>query len=98
MAVSPPLTADEAARFALEVPEWQLLEGRPTRTFEFPDFKTALAWVNLVGALAESEGHHPDIHLSWGQVRLVLWTYKVTGLTENDFILAAKCDALAKRS
>ena len=64
------------------------------RTFSFPDFKQALAFVNRVGALAEEQGHHPDIALAWGKVEIVLWTHAAKGLTESDFIMAAKIDAL----
>jgi 4a-hydroxytetrahydrobiopterin dehydratase len=60
----------------------------------FPDFATALAFVNRVGALAEEEGHHPDIDLAWGKVRITLWTHKIDGLSRSDFVLAAKIDQL----
>ena len=63
-----------------------------TRTLAFPDFKTALDFVNVVGELAEQQAHHPDIHLAWGKVKIELWTHKINGLTESDFILAAKID------
>ncbi len=64
------------------------------RDFEFPNFREALDFTNRVGDLAEEQGHHPDISLSWGKVRLSLWTHKINGLTESDFVLAAKIDAL----
>jgi 4a-hydroxytetrahydrobiopterin dehydratase len=64
------------------------------RDFTFPDFKTALNFVNDVGAIAEEQGHHPDLHLGWGKVKIVIWTHKIDGLTESDFILAAKIDQL----
>ena len=67
-----------------------------TKTFTFPDFKSALAFVDRVGALAEQQGHHPDVCLSWGKVRLDVWTHKINGLTESDFVLAAKCDRLPR--
>ncbi len=66
------------------------------RTFTFPDFKQALTFVNKVGDLAEREGHHPDIYLAWGMVRIEIWTHKINGLTESDFVLAAKIDRLAR--
>lgn len=66
------------------------------KDYRFPDFAQALAFVNRVGALAEAEGHHPDIELSWGLARIKLWTHKVSGLTESDFILAAKIDTLPR--
>jgi 4a-hydroxytetrahydrobiopterin dehydratase len=62
--------------------------------FDFPDFKTALDFVNKVGAIAEEQGHHPDIGLSWGGVEIVIYTHKINGLTESDFILAAKIDQI----
>ncbi|NLK43381.1 MAG: 4a-hydroxytetrahydrobiopterin dehydratase [Tissierellia bacterium] len=64
------------------------------KTYKFKDFKAGLDFVNKVGALAEEEGHHPDIFLSWGRVVLKLWTHKIKGLHENDFILAAKVDEI----
>jgi 4a-hydroxytetrahydrobiopterin dehydratase len=67
------------------------------REFEFPDFKTALDFVNRVGALAEEEGHHPDLCLSWGKVEAKIWTHKIEGLTESDFILASKIDLLHQK-
>ena len=67
-------------------------EQQLEKTYTFQDFKEALAFTNRLGAIAESEGHHPDIHLAWGKVHLVIWTHKIDGLTESDFILAAKAD------
>lgn len=64
------------------------------KEFTFKDFKEALAFTNKVGAIAEEEGHHPDIFLSWGKVKIVLWTHAIGGLSENDFIVAAKFDTL----
>ena len=63
-------------------------------TFAFGDFREALAFVNKVGEIAESEGHHPDILLAWGKAEITIWTHKINGLTESDFILAAKIDKL----
>lgn len=73
-----------------KVSNWHHLE----KEYSFPDFKSGLAFVNKVGELAEQEGHHPDIHLGWGKVRIVLWTHAINGLSENDFVLAAKCDEI----
>jgi 4a-hydroxytetrahydrobiopterin dehydratase len=64
------------------------------KEFRFPNFATALAYVNRVGELAEAQNHHPDIALAWGKVRVTIWTHKIDGLTESDFVFAAKCDAL----
>jgi len=65
------------------------------KEYRFPDFAEALAFTNRVGAIAEAQGHHPDIYLSWGKVRLEIWTHKIDGLTESDFVLAAKADAVS---
>ena len=64
------------------------------KEFTFKDFREALVFTNEVGELAESQGHHPDIYLTWGRVKLSIWTHKIDGLTESDFVLAAKVDAL----
>ncbi len=74
---------------------WRIVnEHHLRKKYEFRDFKQALAFVNRIGVLAEEMGHHPDISLSWGLVTLVIFTHKVNGLTENDFILAAKADRI----
>lgn len=91
----PPLTADEIRPLAAEVPEWAVVDDHHIqREFGFPDFRQALDFTVRVGELAESEGHHPDIHLAWGKVLVQTWTHKIDGLTESDFILAAKIDRL----
>ena len=74
---------------------WSIADGKLTAEFTFPDFLTALKFTNTVGALAEAEEHHPDIHLAWGKVGIVTWTHSVGGLSENDFILAAKIQEIA---
>ena len=91
----PPLTENEAVVFAREVPDWTLTQGSTwiERRFTFADFVGALDFVNKIGALAEEEGHHPDIAFGWGYVNVSLQTHKIKGLHENDFILAAKIDA-----
>jgi len=74
---------------------WEVInEHHLAKEFTFPDFAAALAYVNRVGALAEDQGHHPDLHLAWGRVRVEIWTHKIDGLTESDFIFAARSDAL----
>jgi 4a-hydroxytetrahydrobiopterin dehydratase len=76
---------------------WQIIDDlRLEREFTFKDFREALAFVNRVGRLAEEEGHHPEMILNWGKVRVRLWTHKIDGLHENDFILAAKIDRLPR--
>lgn len=75
---------------------WEIIEGHHLRKdFKFKDFKEALAFTNQIGEVAEREQHHPDLQLAWGQVVVTIWTHKVDGLTENDFILAAKIDELS---
>jgi 4a-hydroxytetrahydrobiopterin dehydratase len=91
----PPLGGRELEVLAKQVPAWRVVEGHHiTRVFAFPDFRQALNFVNKVGELAEQQGHHPDILLSWGKAEVTSWTHKINGLTESDFILAAKIDEL----
>ncbi|MEA2166307.1 MAG: 4a-hydroxytetrahydrobiopterin dehydratase [Thermoanaerobaculia bacterium] len=72
---------------------WRVIgEHHIEKEFTFPDFAQALAFTNRIGAIAEAEGHHPDIYLAWGKVRVTIWTHKVDGLTRADFVLAAKID------
>jgi len=89
----PPLQGPALLRLQQQVPGWEVIEEHHLeKTCVFPDFKTALAFVNRVGEIAEQQGHHPDVFLSWGQVRVKIYTHKIDGLTESDFILAAKID------
>src|SRR5262245_33816062 len=91
----PPLTDEQIRPLHKQVEEWKVVKNHHIeREFKFPDFKTALAFVNRVGDLAEEQGHHPDIALAWGKVGISIWTHKIDGLTESDFILAAKIDRL----
>ena len=91
----PPLKGDELKALSAQVPGWSVVdEHHLRREFKFPDFASALVFVDRVGALAEKQGHHPDINLAWGQVEITLWTHKINGLTESDFILAAKITRL----
>lgn len=77
--------------------DWKLVNDHHLeKSYTFDNFKDALAFTNRVAAVAEKEGHHPDIFLAWGKVKLTLWTHKIDGLTESDFILAAKADAVVK--
>ena len=76
-------------------PGWKILrEHHLEKEFAFKNFKEALVFANHIGRLAEEEGHHPDLLISWGKLRVELWTHKIQGLSENDFILAAKIDIL----
>ena len=92
----PPLSPEAASELLRQLSsDWKVVANHHLeRDFKFPDFVTALAFVNRVGEIAEREGHHPDLHLAWGKVKVVIWTHKIDGLTESDFILAAKIDAL----
>jgi 4a-hydroxytetrahydrobiopterin dehydratase len=89
----PPLSPDEIAKLLPRLPGWTVVSDHHLmREFAFPDFAKALAATNRIGALAEEQGHHPDLHLSWGRLAVEIWTHKIDGLTESDFILAAKID------
>jgi 4a-hydroxytetrahydrobiopterin dehydratase len=91
----PPLGGEELDALARQVPGWEVVDGHHLRReFRFGNFRDALDFVNRVGDLAEEQGHHPDISLGWGRVGVVIFTHKIDGLTESDFILAAKVDAL----
>jgi 4a-hydroxytetrahydrobiopterin dehydratase len=93
-----PLTKDEIEEMLDEIPEWKLVEVESVshlkRTFKFKDFAKALEFTNQVGAVAEHEGHHPVIELTWGRVTLEWWTHNIQGLHANDFIMAAKSSEL----
>ena len=89
----PPLAADAIQKYSAEVPGWSVVESHHLfRHFDFPDFLASLAFVNRIGAVAEEQGHHPDIFLAWGKVEVTIWTHKINGLTPSDFILASKIE------
>jgi len=90
----PPLKGAEVTRLLKMLGSgWKAVKGHHLeKQYGFSDFRQALEFTNRVGALAEEEGHHPDVHLAWGKVVLTVWTHKIDGLTESDFILAAKAD------
>jgi 4a-hydroxytetrahydrobiopterin dehydratase len=92
----PPLKGKDLARLAGELHGgWQVVgERQLEKEYRFNDFREALDFTNKVGELAEAQGHHPDIFLAWGKVKLSIWTHKINGLTESDFVLAAKADKL----
>ena len=95
---TPAMGAAEVRPLARLLPDWRVRRGkRLERTFRFPDFATALRFVNRAARIAEEEGHHPDLHLAWGRVRVEIWTHVAGGLTESDFILAAKIDGIDSR-
>ncbi|GGX64617.1 4a-hydroxytetrahydrobiopterin dehydratase [Saccharospirillum salsuginis] len=95
---APKVSDDELAELIREIPDWTpVTQGEVMqlqRTFTFKNFRQALAFTNLVGELAESEGHHPEILTEWGKTTVTWWTHKINGLHRNDFICAAKTDAL----
>lgn len=96
----PPLGPDEYAPLYQQLQNgWKVVdESQLRREYGFPDFATALHFTNKIGKLAEDEGHHPDILLAWGRVVVTLWTHKAGGLTESDFIMAAKIDELRQHA
>ena len=95
----PALKGDDVQRLKEQLPaEWRIVKDqRLEKQFKFKDFKEALAFVNLVGEIAEHENHHPDVYLAYGEVRIELWTHKIKGLSENDFILAAKINSIHQK-
>lgn len=90
--VDPIVRADAEALLSHHVPDWKISDTDKSisKKFEFKNFKEALDFVNKVGEIAENEGHHPDIELGWGKVKIILTTHAIGGLSQNDFILAAK--------
>lgn len=91
----PPLTAEEAAPLLEQLDGWAIIDGHHLhKDYTFDDFAEALAFTNAIGAIAEEQWHHPDIALSWGKVGVDIWTHKIDGLVESDFVLAAKFDAV----
>jgi 4a-hydroxytetrahydrobiopterin dehydratase len=92
----PPLDRNAIDFLIAQLDGWDVVDDRRlTKRYRFADFVNALAFVNRVGELAEQQGHHPNIYLAWGEVLIEVWTHKINGLTESDFILAAKCDRVA---
>lgn len=92
-----PFTEAEIQKYlqALPTGSWRVIENHHLeKEFRFKNFAEALVFTNKIGSLAEAEGHHPDILLGWGKVVVTLWTHKINGLSENDFILAAKIDTI----
>ncbi len=90
---TPPLTAKQIAPLLAQIDGWCVEDDKKLVKWQrFRDFAEALDFVNRAGQIAETEGHHPDLHLSWGRVGVEIWTHKIGGLTESDFVLAAKLD------
>lgn len=102
----PPLTGDEIAPLLAQIgADWRVVERSDPKhgtikilrcSYRFSDFVQALRAAVLVGEMAEEQQHHPDLHVSWGRLEVEIWTHKIGGLTEGDFIFAAKCDALVE--
>jgi len=92
---TPPLKGEELDELRRQVPEWEVVEEHHLRRrFRFKNFRESLRFVNEVGEVAEEQGHHPDIGFGWGYAEITVWTHKIDGLTESDFIFAAKVDTL----
>jgi 4a-hydroxytetrahydrobiopterin dehydratase len=93
----PALKGAELQALQSEVPGWEVVnEHHLHKLYKFPDFKKALEFVNRAGAIAEEQAHHPDLLLKWGKVEVTIFTHKIDGLTESDFILAAKIDRVSE--
>lgn len=91
----PPLKGEEISKLLPQLKDWEVVnEHHLRKSYKFSNFFEAQAFVNRVGDLAEEQGHHPDICFGWGQAEITIWTHKINGLTESDFILAAKIDQL----
>jgi 4a-hydroxytetrahydrobiopterin dehydratase len=91
----PPMKGEQINEMSSQLPDWQVVnEHHLQRAYSFKDFREALDFVNRVGELAEEQGHHPDICFGWGKADITIWTHKIDGLTESDFVLAAKIDKL----
>ncbi len=98
---APAVTAAEIASLKPKVPHWQIITEdeipKLDREFKFKNFKDAIAFTEAVGAAAEEEGHHPRLTTEWGKVAVTWWTHKIKNMHHNDFIMAAKTDAIYKR-
>ena len=91
----PPLRGKELEELERQLPDWEVVEGHHLRReFRFRNFREALDFVNRVGELAEEQGHHPDVEFGWGRAAITIFNHKIDGLTESDFVLAAKVDRL----
>ncbi len=91
----PPLKGEEITNFSAQLQGWDVInEHHLSKSYKFSNFAETQAFVNRVGNLAEEQGHHPDICFGWGKAEITIWTHKIDGLTESDFILAAKIDTL----
>ncbi len=91
-----PLSGAEIAPLQAQIgADWEVVDGHHlSRLYRFKNFREALDFTNRIGEMAEEQGHHPDLHVAWGKVGVEIWTHKIDGLDEADFVFAAKCDAL----
>jgi len=92
----PPLTQEQAVKHLEQIPSWKLVLNTLEKKFTFKNFKEAMVFINIVADIAENEGHHPDIFISYNKITLTLTTHAIKGLSVNDFIVAAKINALEK--
>lgn len=91
----PPLAGEELTKLSAQLNNWNVVdEHHLQKEYKFKDYREALQFVNQLSEIAEEQGHHPDICFGWGKVEVKIWTHKINGLTESDFILAAKIDQL----
>ena len=89
------MRGDEIEQFSAQLPDWEVIDDHHLqRSYRFKDFRETLDFVNRIGELAEAQGHHPDVCFGWGKADVSIWTHKINGLTESDFVLAAKIDKL----
>lgn len=89
-----PLSNIECQSFLAELLNWNIVEGRLTKSYKFKTFRGSMNFAISIGELADKVDHHPDLHVSWGELKVDIWTHKINGLTESDFVLAAKIDDL----
>jgi 4a-hydroxytetrahydrobiopterin dehydratase len=90
---TPPLTQSEIRPLLKQIEGWQVEDRKKLlKSYRFENFAQAVDFVNAITGVAEREGHHPDLYVRWGEVRVYLWTHKIDGLTESDFVMAAKID------
>ncbi|CAN5230190.1 4a-hydroxytetrahydrobiopterin dehydratase [soil metagenome] len=88
------LSSSQCEPFLAEVKSWEIVQGVLTKSYKFKNFRGAMNFATAVGELADKVDHHPDLHISWGQLKIEIYTHTVKGLTEADFVLAAKIDLL----
>jgi len=98
---SPPVPQEQINALRVQIPDWNLIQEQGElhlqRCYQFRDFETALAFTQQVGQVAEQEGHHPALLTEWGKVTVTWWTHAIKGLHQNDFIMAAKTDVVARQ-